>query len=152
MISPPSVQCKPGVDAAPSALIASGLLTQLRDELGYRLHGDEEVHLYTDLVPAQGQDPPYRGMKNPKAVSAVTRRIADQTYHHASEGRLVLTLGGDHSIVRIPAAGGEKRELGLVFWSTGQEREGRGWGDTNEKRGRRAQCAAGKLVTRMERR
>lgn len=97
------LQCKPGVDAAPSALIASGLLTQLRDELGYRLHGDDEVHLYTDLVPAQGQDPPYRGMKNPKAVSAVTRRIAEQTYHHASEGRLVLTLGGDHSIVRIDA-------------------------------------------------
>lgn len=117
------IQCKPGVDAAPSALIASGLLTQLRDELGYRLHGDEEVHLYTDLVPAQGQDPPYRGMKNPKAVSAVTRRIAEQTYHHASEGRLVLTLGGDHSIVRILWPMGKERK-GLDFWSTGQEGEG----------------------------
>lgn len=91
-------QCKPGVDAAPSALIESGLLTQLRDELGYKLHGDDTVHLYTDLVPQAGQDPPYRGMKNPKAVSAVTRRIADQVYSHASQGRLVLTLGGDHSI------------------------------------------------------
>ncbi len=84
------------MDAAPSALIESGLLTQLREELGYKLHGDDEVHLYTDLVPKA--DPDYRNMKNPLAVSAVTRRIADQTYAQAKEGRLVLTLGGDHSI------------------------------------------------------
>lgn len=103
-------QCKPGVDAAPSALIESGLLTQLRDELGYRLHGDEEVHLYTDLVPPPGQDPPYRGMKNPKTVSAVTRRIAEQVYSHASQGRLVLTLGGDHSIA-IGTVGGTARAV-----------------------------------------
>ncbi|EPE05185.1 arginase [Ophiostoma piceae UAMH 11346] len=89
-------QCKPGVDAAPSALIESGLLTQLRDELGYKLHGDEQVHLYTDLVPKE--DPDYRGMKNPLAVSAVTRRIADQVYEHSVKGRMTLTLGGDHSI------------------------------------------------------
>ncbi|ROV91103.1 hypothetical protein VPNG_09929 [Cytospora leucostoma] len=103
-------QCKPGVDAAPSALIESGLLTQLRDELGYRLHGDEEVHLYTDLVPPPGEDPPYRGMKNPKAVSSVTRRIAEQVHHHASQGRLVLTLGGDHSIA-IGTVGGTARAV-----------------------------------------
>lgn len=68
------------------------------------------MHLYTDLVPAAGQDPPYRGMKNPKAVSAVTRRIADQVYSHASQGRLVLTLGGDHSIA-IGTVGGTARAI-----------------------------------------
>lgn len=104
-------QCKPGVDAAPSALIESGLLTQLRDELGYKLHGHDTVHLYQDLVPAApNQDPPYRGMKNPKAVSAVTRRIADQVYEHASQGRLVLTLGGDHSIA-IGTVGGTAKAI-----------------------------------------
>ncbi|KAI7775468.1 arginase [Diaporthe eres] len=103
-------QCKPGVDAAPSALIESGLLTQLRDELGYKLHGDDTVHLYTDLVPEAGNDPPYRGMKNPKAVSAVTRRIADQVYSHASQGRLVLTLGGDHSIA-VGTVGGTAKAI-----------------------------------------
>lgn len=103
-------QCKPGVDAAPSALIESGLLTQLRDELGYKLHGDDTVHLYTDLVPKAGNDPPYRGMKNPKAVSAVTRRIADQVYSHASQGRLVLTLGGDHSIA-VGTVGGTAKAI-----------------------------------------
>lgn len=96
-------QCKEGVDAAPSALIESGLITQLRDELGYSLHGDDTVHLYTDLVPASDKD--YRGMKKPLAVSAVTRRIAEQTYEHAVKGRLTLTLGGDHSIAIGTIAG-----------------------------------------------
>lgn len=68
------------------------------------------MHLYTDLVPPAGQDPPYRGMKNPKAVSAVTRRIAEQVYSHASQGRLVLTLGGDHSIA-IGTIGGTARAV-----------------------------------------
>ncbi|KAK0713745.1 arginase [Lasiosphaeria miniovina] len=101
-------QCKPGVDAAPSALIESGLLTQLRDELGYKLHGDDTVHLYTDLVPKD--DAPHRNMKKPRAVSAVTRRIADQVYSHAKEGRLVLTLGGDHSIA-IGTIGGTAKAI-----------------------------------------
>ncbi|ERS98853.1 arginase [Sporothrix schenckii 1099-18] len=99
-------QCKPGVDAAPSALIESGLLTQLRDELGYTLHGDDKVHLYTDLVPANDAD--YRGMKNPRAVSAVTERIAEQVYAQSREGRLTLTLGGDHSIAIGTIAGTAK--------------------------------------------
>ena len=43
-------------------------------------------------------DPDYRGMKNPLAVSAVTKQISTQVYEHAKEGRCVLTLGGDHSI------------------------------------------------------
>ncbi|KAK3313958.1 arginase-like protein [Apodospora peruviana] len=101
-------QCKPGVDAAPSALIESGLLTQLREELGYKLYGDDQVHLYTDLVPKD--DPPHRNMKNPRAVSSVTRRIADQVYSHAKEGRLVLTLGGDHSIA-IGTIGGTAKAI-----------------------------------------
>lgn len=89
-------QGKPGVDAGPSALIESGLLSQLRDELNYKLHGDAQVNGYDDLVPAS--DPPFRNMKNPGAVSAVAQRLSEQVYSHAKEGRLVLTLGGDHSI------------------------------------------------------
>lgn len=101
-------QCKPGVDAAPSALIEAGLLTQLHSELGYRLHGHDTVHLYRDLEPAE--DPPYRNMKKPLAVSAVTRRIAEQTYEQAREGRMVLTLGGDHSIA-IGTIGGVAKAI-----------------------------------------
>jgi len=113
-------QCKPGVDAAPSALIEAGLLAQLREELGYTLHGDDTVHLFTDLVPKA--DPDFRRMKNPRAVSSVTRRIADQVYEHSRAGRMTLTLGGDHSIA-IGTIGGtakatrERLGTGLaVIW------------------------------------
>jgi arginase len=37
-------------------------------------------------------------MINPLSVSSVTRALSEQVYDHASKGRLVLTLGGDHSI------------------------------------------------------
>lgn len=114
-------QGKAGVDAAPTALIESGLLAQLRDELGYRLHGHDTVHQYADLAPAQ--DPPHRGMRNPRAVSAVTRRIAEQVYSHAREGRMVLTLGGDHSVAIGTIAGTAKavrerlrgREMAVIW-------------------------------------
>jgi arginase len=95
-------------------------LTQLHTELEYNLHGDSEARLYTDLVPQS--DPDYRKMKNPRAVSAVTKRIAEQTYAHAKEGRLVLTLGGDHSIAIGTVAGTAKairersgREIALIW-------------------------------------
>ncbi|KAH6614699.1 hypothetical protein B0J18DRAFT_469777 [Chaetomium sp. MPI-SDFR-AT-0129] len=113
-------QGKAGVDTGPTELIESGLLTQVRDELGYNLHGHTTVDQYTDLVPAD--DPPHRGMKNPRAVSAVTRRIADQVYEQAREGRLVLTLGGDHSIAIGTLAGSARatrerlgREIAVIW-------------------------------------
>jgi len=89
-------QCKPGVDAAPAALIDAGLLDQLRDDLGYVIHHDNIVHAYTEIIPAA--DPDYRGMKKPRAVSAVTEQLSHQIYEHARSGNFVLTLGGDHSI------------------------------------------------------
>jgi arginase len=91
-------QCKPGVDAAPNALISAGLLDQLRDDLGYDLHGDSDVHSYNDFLPKGVADPDYRRMKNPLSVSAVTESLSARIYSQAKEGRFVLTLGGDHSI------------------------------------------------------
>ncbi|KAK4545059.1 hypothetical protein LTR36_003610 [Oleoguttula mirabilis] len=89
-------QCKPGVDAAPMALIESGLVEQLKDDLEYKIHYDGQVHAYTELMPKD--DPDHRNMKKPRAVSAVTQQLSSQVYEHAKEGRFVLTLGGDHSI------------------------------------------------------
>ncbi|KAH8803111.1 arginase [Xylogone sp. PMI_703] len=96
-------QCKPGVDAAPSALISSGLLTQLQEELQYEIIHDNTIHSYKEVLPAS--DPPHRNMKNPRAVSAVTQALAKQVYTHARAGRCVLTLGGDHSIAIGTIAG-----------------------------------------------
>ena len=44
-------------------------------------------------------------MLRPLAVSAVTRHLSEQVYNHASQGRCVLTLGGDHSIAIGTIAG-----------------------------------------------
>ena len=61
-------------------------------------------------------------MKNPLAVSAVTRQLSTQVYSHARHGRLVLTLGGDHSIAIGTIAGTSraiKERLGremAVIW------------------------------------
>ncbi|RMZ72069.1 arginase [Pyrenophora seminiperda CCB06] len=89
-------QPKAGVDAAPMALIENGLIKQLEEELDFNVTYDGQVHAYTELQPAD--DPDYRGMKRPKFASAVTKQVSDQVYEHAKSGKLVLTLGGDHSI------------------------------------------------------
>lgn len=89
-------QTKAGVDAAPKALIDSGLIQQLEEDLEFKVTYDDQVHSYTDIMPKE--DPEYRNMRRPKSVSAVTRAVSEQVYEHASKGRFVLTLGGDHSI------------------------------------------------------
>lgn len=87
-------QPDPGVATGPRALISAGLLTQLEKDLHYTLfHQDED---YESRIPAN--DPVYRKMKRPLAVSAVSKRISEQVYEQACQGRCVLTLGGDHSI------------------------------------------------------
>ncbi|KAF2152475.1 Ureohydrolase [Myriangium duriaei CBS 260.36] len=113
-------QCKPGVDAAPMALIEAGLIDQLKEELEYKVHYDGEVHSYSEIMPAE--DPDYRNMKKPKAVSAVTQALSKQVYEHARQGRFVLTLGGDHSIAVGTISGTAKatrerlgRELAVIW-------------------------------------
>ncbi|CAI6092980.1 unnamed protein product [Clonostachys chloroleuca] len=116
-------QPKVGVDDGPQVLIDSGLLTQLSQDLGYKLFGDDKVNLYRELLPqSENADPPFRNMKNPLAASAVTRRIAQQTYEHSVQGRIALTLGGDHSIAIGTIAGTAKatrerlgREIGVIW-------------------------------------
>ena len=78
------------------ALIESGLVDQLKNDLEYDIHYDNQVHYYAEHMPSS--DPDYRGMKKPKAVCAVTQQLSKQVYEHARNGRFVLTLGGDHSI------------------------------------------------------
>lgn len=113
-------QCKPGVDAAPSALISSGLLTQLKQDIGYNIIHDDVVHSYSDLMPVD--DPDYRNMKRPLAVSAVTQQLSGQVYEQAKHGRCVLTLGGDHSIAIGTISGTAKamrerlrREMAVIW-------------------------------------
>ncbi|KAK4996893.1 Arginase, catabolizes arginine to ornithine and urea [Elasticomyces elasticus] len=102
------------------ALIQAGLIDQLKDELEYNIHYDGQVHSYSELIPKE--DPDYRNMKNPLAVSAVTQTLSKQVYEHAKEGRFVLTLGGDHSIAIGTVSGTAKairerlgREMAVIW-------------------------------------
>lgn len=102
------------------ALIEAGLIDQLQHELGYNVHYDGQVHSYSTLMPAE--DPDHRGMKKPKAVSAVTETLSRQVYDHAKQGRFVLTLGGDHSIAVGTISGTAKafrermsREIAVIW-------------------------------------
>ncbi|KAJ5481732.1 hypothetical protein N7475_000544 [Penicillium sp. IBT 31633x] len=113
-------QCKKGVEAAPMALIESGLLTQLSEDLDYDVHHDNTVHYYEQDIPAE--DPDHRGMKKPRAVSAVTEKLSSQVYNYAKEGKFVLTLGGDHSIAIGSVSGTAKairerlgREMAVIW-------------------------------------
>lgn len=83
----------------PSALISDGLLKELEEpSLGYTLLGADHIYNYHSLIPPENEDPVFRNMNRPRAVSAVNKRVTEQVYEHASQGRYVLTLGGDHSI------------------------------------------------------
>lgn len=100
-------QGKDGVDTGPAALLTAGLLDQIKEDLGYTLHGERKVTDY-NVVCATEHDEPYRGMKNPRTVSCVTKDIANKVYQQARAGRMVLTLGGDHSIAIGTVAGTAK--------------------------------------------
>ncbi|KAJ5683817.1 Arginase [Penicillium maclennaniae] len=113
-------QMKKGVEAAPMALIESGLLTDLKEDLDYEVHHDNIVHYYENDIPAE--DPDHRGMKKPRAVSAVTERLSSQVYEYAKDGKFVLTLGGDHSIAIGSVSGTAKairerlgREMAVIW-------------------------------------
>ncbi|KAF2195409.1 Ureohydrolase [Zopfia rhizophila CBS 207.26] len=113
-------QPKAGVDAAPMALIEAGLIQQLEEDLEFKVSFDGQVHSYSEILPAD--DPPYRNMKRPKFVSAVTKEVSEKVYNHAKSGKLVLTLGGDHSIAIGTISGTAKairerlgRELAVIW-------------------------------------
>ncbi|RPB23119.1 Ureohydrolase [Terfezia boudieri ATCC MYA-4762] len=89
-------QRKPGVEVATDFLVKAGLLDDLRETLGYTLQYDNTIHTYADDLPKE--DPPQLNLRNPLSVSVATKKLSSQVYSHAKEGRLTLTLGGDHSI------------------------------------------------------
>lgn len=71
-------------------------MQQLEEDLELNVTFDGQVHDFSEILPAD--DPDYRGMKRPKFCSAVTKEVSEQVYKFAKDGKLVLTLGGDHSI------------------------------------------------------
>ena len=108
------------METAPKELIDAGLIDQLGEDLGYEIHYDGKVHSYESVLPAS--DPVHRGMKKAGAVSAATHQLSQQVYEHAREGRLALTLGGDHSVAIGSISGTSKairerldREVAVIW-------------------------------------
>ena len=88
-------QPKLGVDKAPDYFIEAGLPQQLT-ELGWAVKFDG--HLRFEETDVQN-DTPIGKLKNPRLVSSVCKTVAQAVGEHAKQGRLPVTLGGDHSLV-----------------------------------------------------
>lgn len=90
-------QPKAGVDEGPIRLVEAGLVEQLKG-LGWNVtfDGHHQFEENNNL-----DDPPIGKLKNPRTVSRVTRSVANVVSSHAKNGVLPVTLGGDHSLVRM---------------------------------------------------
>lgn len=103
-------QPKPGVDEGPIHLVEAGLPEQLR-ELGWNVTFDGH-HQFEEIATAD--DPPIGILKNPRQVSKVCEAVAHTVGSHAAQGQLPLTLGGDHSLVRVMALRKDQKSYFLV--------------------------------------
>lgn len=85
------------MDEGPIHLVNAGLIDQLSN-LGWQVDFGGH-HQFEDI--SADNDPPIGKLKNPRMVSRVTKAVADAVGMHAMKGSLVLTLGGDHSLVSM---------------------------------------------------
>lgn len=82
-------------------MIDSGLFTNVQSKSDYKITLDNLSQSDMGSIcnefnhPA---DPDIDGLKRPRAVSLATKRVSEQVYSHARQGKFVMTLGGDHSI------------------------------------------------------
>ena len=67
-------------------------------ELGWKV--DFDGHHQFEEVSASS-DPPIGILKNPRLVSRVSQAVANSVGAHARQGQLPVTIGGDHSLVRL---------------------------------------------------
>ncbi|KAJ2715604.1 Arginase, catabolizes arginine to ornithine and urea [Coemansia spiralis] len=88
-------QPKGGVDDGPVEMVRFGILDQLQG-MGYQVELSGSMEKYRTMRPEA--DPPIGKMKNPRYVSMAARRVAEQVEEHCAQGRMAVTLGGDHSI------------------------------------------------------
>ena len=63
----------------------------------------EPNHTIDSLRPTSDED--IQGLKKPRFVSAVTKKVADQVSTAAKAGDFVVTLGGDHSLAMGTVSG-----------------------------------------------
>nr|APV46198.1 arginase [Ustilago esculenta] len=89
-------QRRQGVDIGPISLVSAGICEQL-EALGWKVEFDGH-HSFDHINQGIADDTDIGNMKLPRTVSAVTQQVAQVVESHASQGKLPLTLGGDHSL------------------------------------------------------
>ncbi|KAG2172308.1 hypothetical protein INT43_004850 [Umbelopsis isabellina] len=94
-------QGRAGVELGGMHLVEHGILEQLK-EMNWETKFSANEDLQT-LQPASDED--IVGLKKPRYVSAVTKRVAQQVSDAAKAGDFVLTLGGDHSLAMGTVSG-----------------------------------------------
>ncbi|TDL24939.1 arginase [Rickenella mellea] len=87
-------QPKAGVDQGPIHLVQAGLIDQI-EGLGYEVTFDGH-HQFEDVSALA--DPPIGILKNPRLVSKVSKAVSEVVKQHASNGKIPVTIGGDHSL------------------------------------------------------
>ncbi len=93
-------QARLGVEDAPERLIEHGLLEQI-ETCGWTITRNDRLDL-ASLRPALGEEEPKASkMKNSKYVGRATKVVANHVTAAARAGTLVLTVGGDHSLVTL---------------------------------------------------
>ena len=102
-------QPRAGVDLGPNRLISAGLINQIAG-LGWNVKYNTQQKFLDNpynptFVSEEGrkvlEDGDIGKMKKPRLVSAVCEKVAEKVGGIAEKGWLPLTLGGDHSLVRV---------------------------------------------------
>jgi len=88
-------QPKSGVEQGPKAIREAGLVSELY-QLGWEVNDIGDLSF--ENVPAEEDPQSAEGIKSPRQVGGACKKIFDSVYKHAVEGKLCLTLGGDHSL------------------------------------------------------
>lgn len=89
-------QRRKGVDTGPVSLVKAGICEQL-ESLGWKVDFTGH-HSFDHINEGIANDTDIGMMKLPRTVSAVTKQVAEVVESHAKQGKLPLTLGGDHSL------------------------------------------------------
>lgn len=89
-------QRRQGVDTGPVSLVSAGICKQL-ESLGWNVEFNGH-HSFDHINENMAHDTDIGNMKLPRTVSAVTKEVAAVVESHAKQGKLPLTLGGDHSL------------------------------------------------------
>ena len=85
-----------GVELGPQAIRDSGALKRITAE-GWRIKDVGDLSFRQAIATLNGHDNS-PNLRNSTAVGAANKLLADTVFEHASQGRFVLTLGGDHSV------------------------------------------------------